>query len=208
MTKGFAPILIVILIAAVLGGYLLYQKQTEPEVNHQQPASTTANPTASPIPTPSAKIASNKKPTPTPTSIPKQTPSPTPNSSPLSSPSPNIKPSPVPGVINMVLTPGTDINMKVNQGYASRVELRDSNDDVLKDQSDFDFSWTAEDPSFGYFIFGEDCYYSLYDIQPPCPKINMTFNSTKTGSTKVKVKVTKKSENKVIGEGTFNINVN
>jgi len=56
MSKGFAPILIVILIALAIGGYLLYQKQTKPFPVSQ--------PSPSPVTTPVASISAetiNKK---------------------------------------------------------------------------------------------------------------------------------------------------
>lgn len=98
--------------------------------------------------------------------------------------------------------------MKVNQGYAAYILLTDSNDDIIKDQSDFDFSWSIDDPNSGILITGNDCYYGLYNINPPCPKISMVFNSKKIGSTKIRVGVTRKSENRVIDEGIFNLTVN
>lgn len=54
--KGLAPILIILLIALVVGGYLVYQKQTKPVV--PQPVTQSApNPVTSPVASSSAETA-------------------------------------------------------------------------------------------------------------------------------------------------------
>lgn len=50
--KGFAPILMVLLVALSLAGYLIYQKQTSPRVTSQSPTQSTPSPTADARPAP------------------------------------------------------------------------------------------------------------------------------------------------------------
>lgn len=58
--KGFAPILIVILIALAVGGYLLYQKQVKPVVIPQTVIQPTSVPVISPVASDSAETANWK----------------------------------------------------------------------------------------------------------------------------------------------------
>ncbi|MDO8570435.1 MAG: PsbP-related protein [Candidatus Daviesbacteria bacterium] len=59
-SKGFAPILIIILIALAVGGYLLYQKQVKPVATPQPVIQPTSVPTISPSATDSAETANWK----------------------------------------------------------------------------------------------------------------------------------------------------
>jgi len=80
--KGFTPILIVIILAAVLvGGYLVYQNQPRPTSSPQPFDFIQGKPTTQPSPSPSPTISlsTNKSPTPKPkSSASSPTPSPTP----------------------------------------------------------------------------------------------------------------------------------
>lgn len=58
--KGIAPILVVILIAVAVGGYLLYQNQTKPVVVPQLVTQPSSSPVANPVSTDSAEIANWK----------------------------------------------------------------------------------------------------------------------------------------------------
>ncbi len=57
--KGFAPILIVLLIALAVGGYLLYQKQTRPDVVSQPVVQPSSNPVISPVASDSAETTNS-----------------------------------------------------------------------------------------------------------------------------------------------------
>lgn len=57
MQKGLAPILVVILIALAVGGYMFIQKQTKPVVLPQPVIQPSSSPVASPVATTSAEPA-------------------------------------------------------------------------------------------------------------------------------------------------------
>lgn len=58
--KGIAPILIVLLIAAAVGGYLIYQKQTKPSIVPQSVTQSSPSPVASSVATSSAETTNWK----------------------------------------------------------------------------------------------------------------------------------------------------
>lgn len=213
--KGLAPILIIVLITLALGGVLVYQNQTKSPSVPSQPVPTT-EPTSTPqttsIPSSTSSPAITKKSsTPKPTTTPSPSPSLSPSPSESSSPTP--KPSPVPGVYNIEQGPYKDITIDSNtRGYGISALLKDSNGAYIQDLSDYSFSWSIENPSIadlrvnsgGYD--SSDCFsYAPYNIKAPCPPLRAELGPKSSGSTTVKVKITKKSENKVIGEATYNV---
>lgn len=59
--KGLAPILIVVLIAVALGGYLIYSQQTKPTPPLPKPAIVPQTPQATPVPSPIPNETTNWK---------------------------------------------------------------------------------------------------------------------------------------------------
>lgn len=210
--RGLAPILIVILIAAGIGGYLIYQKQyttskiiTTPQLLAQP--TNAVSPTTTSTPTVvSAKPTSSIKPILTATPKPSSTPSPT---GPVS---PTSKPSSIAGVYKIERQPksGEYTTSLSSQGYVMSALLTDSNGDYIQDLSDFEFKWSVDNPEIVDLLvdsFNNDpsyCYsFSPYNIKTPCPGIRADLKGKMNGSTTVRVKVTKKSDNKVVAEESY-----
>lgn len=205
--KGFAPILIILLIAGALGGYLLYQvKSPKPETRTPTisptaiPPSQKPSPTANSMKTPT-KVTATTSTTPTPTTTP----------SPVTSPDPTIKPSPVQGVYKLNLTPTSDIQISTSsQGYIATILLADSNGDIIYDQSDFTFSISIDSPIAIVSLL--DGYCDIDHIKSDsCPKHRLSIdyqgNSFTAGTAKISVKSTQKSTGKVVAEGAYSLTI-
>lgn len=201
--KGLTPIFIVVLIAVVgLGGYFIYQKQnTQPQPMAENLR--TPTPTTQPTLTPTKQLSAKK-------SAPTKTPTPTPT--PTVSPSPTSKPSPQPGVYKIERQPAdtSQFIAVIQAGYVMSALLADGNGDYIKDLSDFDFSWSIDNPEIAEIMppaSSRDKTYCFsfepYNLNNPCPTIRATLTNKKLGSTTVRVKVTKKSENKVVDEAEY-----
>lgn len=207
--KGIAPLIIIAMVAVILalGGVVYYFSQPKTEsiaTNSPEPTSfPTLEPINSPITTSTPKASSK--------SVTKSALKPTPTVSPTTTPIPTA----IPGQYHVVSSYGdtsVTVSLKTKNTYAEggRALIQDSTGAIVKDQTDFEFNWSIDDPSlvhFSYFSPTGD-YGCVFDIKSPCPKFDFVVNPLdRTGNTKVRVKVVQKSQNKIIGEVTYDITV-
>jgi hypothetical protein len=82
-------------------------------------------------------------------------------------------------------------------GYGVNAILRDSNDQVVNDQSQFNYVWTSLDTTILTVSPQSIC---LYGVSLPCPMSNAQMSFHKIGTTKVKVQVMNASNQEVASE--------
>lgn len=207
--KGVAPILIVLIIASIIGGYLIYQNQSNPTSLQQ---TTTSAPSVSP------KISTTIQPTnpiKNTSLVSKITSSPTPSPTSSTSPTPTVKPSPEPGVYKLNLQPTTNIEKTMSYNYAASILLTDSNGDTIYDQSDFSFSASIDNPAIAdiFLDYGDlsSCMANHIKYEPMgyriCPNYRLDIIPKQTGSTKIPVKAIQKSTGKVVAEGVYSLTI-
>lgn len=96
-----------------------------------------------------------------------------------------------------------------NTGYSIAAVVRDSQNQIVTDQSDFSFSWTSQDSNI-VTVIGEglgDPTQCVYGIQAPCPQLWGNMKGIQPGQTTVSVEVRRKSNNQLIASYSFPIRI-
>lgn len=145
--RGLAPILIVLLIAATVGGYLVYSSK----VNLSKSQQTSSTPTVTTYATPSATSSPQVTNSPSPTSSPKAKTTSTPSPTPKTSPSPTPTPTPIAKItctISTNLSSGwSPLNVNFNYSASDQSKVVGRQWDL-----DGDGTWESETstPNFVY----------------------------------------------------------
>lgn len=89
--------------------------------------------------------------------------------------------------------------------YAISTLIKDSNGNIVEDQTDFSFSYSIEDSKIASFEDEEN--FCTQGIKYPCPNYRLYIYAWEKGHTKINVKVTQKSSGKIIGEIAYELEV-
>jgi len=97
-----------------------------------------------------------------------------------------------------------------NTGYGVNAVLLDSSGSVVKDQSDFFYTWKPENESILSTTPQSVPYPDgncAYGVLAPCPKFNVEVKGINPGISKVLLDVTRKSDKTVVASNAFTVRV-
>ncbi len=97
-----------------------------------------------------------------------------------------------------------------NTGYGVNAVLLDSSGEVVKDQSDFSYHWSAENESI-LAIMAQSVPYPdgncAYGVLAPCPNFNVQIRGVNPGISRVLLDVMRKSDRTVVVSNAFSVRV-
>ena len=111
------------------------------------------------------------------------------------------------------LPPGEPITIpaKANTGYGVNAILMSGDPPaVVRDQSDLDYSWSAEDGdvvSLAPMSVQQPDGTCAHGILPPCPSNNVQIKGISAGVTRVILEVKRRSTGEVVASGSFDVKV-
>ncbi len=92
---------------------------------------------------------------------------------------------------------------KPTTGYAVYALLK-KNGSVVTQQSDFEYSWSSDDP---WIIESRPFDGCIEGIQSPCPLDHNNMNGRHSGTAKLTVKIRKISENIIVAKQDYSVTV-
>jgi hypothetical protein len=102
------------------------------------------------------------------------------------------------------------ITNEPNTGYGVNAVLMDASGSVVKDQSDFTYSWKVENTST-LSIYAQGVPYPdgncAYGILAPCPDFNVQIRGINPGISRVLLDITRKSDQTVVASNAFTVRV-
>jgi len=96
-------------------------------------------------------------------------------------------------------------------GYGVNVLLKDNLGEVVKNQLDFSYEWSVDNPEVIYLNVGNIDYGNgkcAYDINLPCPLNHVDISGLKPGKTNIKLNIKRNSDGAIIAQNSFPIIVN
>jgi len=114
-------------------------------------------------------------------------------------------PTPSPGsyILDILYDP-VELSNAPNTGFGTNVILRNPDQSVVTNQTNFTYQWVVADPKIADLFIGAYCFYGT---TPPCPFLHADITGYTSGITQATVTVTDKTTQQVVAQSGFTIKV-